>query len=174
MVWDSWTQAALDRRCSPAREKEVIGHDVSLQSTKSGNPRRCGRVANRFRPPGFLSVATAVDHCLKVSAAQMTSRLAERLDPLICAEPVAADYLIVFAPQRAAVTLPLRPLGDGEDRREAGHRGPQPSLFAILAPRCLVDINHLGLMDRSRKFVVRGYKGDGRLPFQLGDHPGGN
>ena len=29
-------------------------------------------------------------------------------------------------------------------------------------------------MDRSRQFVVRGFKGDGRLPFQLGDHPGGD
>ena len=33
---------------------------------------------------------------------------------------------------------------------------------------CLVDINR---MDQSREFVVWGFKGNGRLPFQFGDHP---
>src|ERR1700678_4236386 len=97
-----------------------------------------------------------------------------RLDPLIRAEPVTADYLIVLASQESRGDFAATVLGDGKDCAQGGHRGPQPSLLAILAPRRLVDINHLGLMDRSREFVVRGFQGDGRLPFQLGDHPGGD
>jgi hypothetical protein len=126
-------------------------------------------------PSDSLTVATSVDHRLKVSAQMRPADLSpERLDPLIRAEPVAADDLIVFAPQESHGDFAATALGDGKDRVQAGHRGPQPSLAAILAPRRLVDIDHLGLMDRSRKFVVRGFKGDGRLPFQLGDHPGGD
>ncbi len=65
-------------------------------------------------------------------------------------------------------------LGDGEDREEGSHRRPQPDLATILAPRRLVDVHHFGLMDRSREFVVGGFQGCGRLPFQFGDHPGGD
>src|SRR5262245_38571552 len=95
-----------------------------------------------------------------------------RLDPLICAESVTADYLIVFASQESRGDFAATVLGDGKDCAQAGHRSPQPSLLAILAPRRLIDINHLRLKDRSCEFVVRSFKGDGRLPFQLGDHPG--
>ena len=96
------------------------------------------------------------------------------LGPLIRAEPVTADYLAVFAPQESRGDFAATVLGDGKDCAQAGHRSPQPSLPAILAPRRVADINHLGLMYRSREFVVRGFKRDGQRSFQLGDHPSGN
>src|SRR5271166_5648064 len=122
-----------------------------------------------------LAATTSVDHRLEVSAQMRPASLTpECLDPLIRAKPITADDLIVFAPQERCGDFAATTFGDGKDRAKSGHRGPQPSLAAVLAPRCLVDINRLGLMDRSRELVVRGFKGDGRLPFQLGNHSGGD
>ncbi len=122
-----------------------------------------------------LTVATPVDHCLKVSAEMSPADLsAGCLNPLIRAESVAADYLVLFAPQQSRGDFAATALGDCEDCAQAGHRGPQPSLEAILAPGRLVDIDYLGPMHRRREFVVRSFKGARRVPFQLGDHPGGD
>jgi hypothetical protein len=100
-----------------------------------------------------LTVAGSVNHRLKVSTQMRPADLSTgRLDPLIRAEPITADYLIVFATQESRGDLAAAVLGDGKDCAQAGHRGPQPSLLAILAPRRLVDINHLGMVDRSREF----------------------
>ena len=38
----------------------------------------------------------------------------------------------------------------------------------------LVDVDHLGRVDRGGQFVVGGLQRRGRLPLQLGDHPGGD
>src|SRR4051794_16013623 len=37
-----------------------------------------------------------------------------------------------------------------------------------------VYVHHLGLMNRGGQLVVGGLQGIGRLPLQLGDHPGGD
>ena len=92
----------------------------------------------------------------------------ECLNPLIRAEPVATNNLIIFAPQESRCDFATTTFGNGKNRTKAGHRSPQPCLAAILTPRRLVDINR---MDQSREFVVWGFKGNGRLPFQFGDHP---
>ena len=79
-----------------------------------------------------------------------------------------------WLPKRAAAISPTAVPGDGEDRGQPGHRHPQPRLATVLAPRRLVDIHRVRLMDRDRQFVVRGFQNRGTLSFQLGDHPGGD
>jgi hypothetical protein len=119
-----------------------------------------------------LAFATPVDYRLEVSAQMRPADLTpECLDPLIRAEPVATNDLIILAPQESRCDFAATAFGNGKDRTEAAHRSPQPCLATVLTPRRLVDINCLGLMDRSRELVVRGFKGDGRQPFQFGDHP---
>ena len=87
-------------------------------------------VRQRKQPlPNCLTVATSVDHCLKVSAEMSPADLsAGCLDPLIRAESVAADYLVLFAPQQSRGDFAVTALGDCEDGAQAGHRGPQPRL----------------------------------------------
>jgi hypothetical protein len=46
--------------------------------------------------------------------------------------------------------------------------------IVTLAPRRFLDFRHFGLMDRDGEFVLGGFQDGGRLPFQLGDHPGGD
>jgi hypothetical protein len=117
----------------------------------------------------FLTVAAAVDHRLIFSTQMRPANLSTGgLHPFERAVPITADYLIVFDSQESRGDFAATVLDDGKDCAQHCYRGPQPSLPAILTPRGLIDINHLGMMDRSREFVVRGFKGDGRLPFQLG------
>jgi hypothetical protein len=112
------------------------------------------------RHPEIVTRLQRVAFFLKVSTQMRPADLSTgRLDPLIRAEPVTADYLIVFASQESRGDFAAKALGDRKNCVHAGHRGPQPSLLAILTPRRLVDINHLGMMDRSREFVVRDFKG---------------
>ncbi|XBH03585.1 recombinase family protein [Singulisphaera sp. Ch08] len=97
-----------------------------------------------------------------------------RHDPVIGAESVAGDDLAVLTAQQRPGDRATAVLGDREDRGQASHRHPQPDLAKLLTPRRLVDVRHLGLMDRQRQFVVGSLQSRGRLPFQLGDHPGGD
>jgi hypothetical protein len=123
----------------------------------------------------YLAVTTPVDHHLKVSAEISPVDLsAGCLDPFICAESVAADYLVFFAPQESRSDSAAMALGDCEDRAQVGHSGLQSSLEAIFARGHLVDISYFGPMHGHHEFVVGGFKGTGRLSLQLGDHAGGD
>jgi len=126
-------------------------------------------------PPGRRTVATPVDHRLEIATQMRPADLPPRgHDPLIRAESITADHLAIFAAQEGFGDRAAPFLGDSKDREPTGHRRPQPGLAAVLTPRGLVDVCHLGSMDGSREFVVRSLQSRSRLPFQLGDHPGGD
>ena len=123
---------------------------------------------------GRDTTTAPVDHRLKIATQVRPADLPPpRHDPL-SAEPVAADDLTIFAPQEGPGDVATAALGDGEDGEQGGDRRPQPDLLEPLPPRRLVDVRRLGVVDRDRQFVGGGFEDGGRLPLQLGDHPGGD
>ena len=99
----------------------------------------------------------------------------ECLDPLIrlqtdhCRRPdrLCSQNRAAISPLRllAMVKTMQKPVTVAHNAKPCGRFSPA---------RCLVDVNGLGFMDRSRELVVRGFKGDGRLPFRHGNHSGGD
>jgi hypothetical protein len=96
------------------------------------------------------------------------------LDPRIALEPVADDHLLGVGPQHLFCDIGPPRRGDHEDRRQAGHRRPEPHLVPALPPRRLVDVGHGGLADMIPEFLDRGLQLGGGLPLQSADHPDGD
>ena len=130
------------------------------------------RQSQQFLPDRFGGAAP-IDHRLEIPAEMAPADLpAGPDDPVIGAQPIGHRDRALLGPQHGLSHLGIALAGDREDRDQPGDRRPEPSLAPLLTPRGLIGVDHLRGVDRGRQFVVRGLQRQGRLPLQLGDHPG--
>lgn len=122
------------------------------------------------QPLTDLSGLTApVDHRLEIAARMRPAEL-PHLDPAVAGEPIADDDAPGDLTEDLAGHAAAAACRDGEDRHRGRQRNPQPRLGPVLAPRGLIDVDHLGLADMVMQLGHGTPQHRGGLPPELGDH----